>query len=290
MAENSHAASRQQMGCKIGLVILAGNMGLVIIKLVIGFMSGSAAVLSDGFNNLADCISSIITIAGFRLSARPKDKNHPYGHGRMEYISGLVISILIIITAVTFGKLAFYRIQNPQTVIVYPIMLLFIAFAIMVKLALVLYAMQKNKTIKSPSTAASIKDSFSDAAITAITLLSLIIMPYTNFPLDGLAALIVVGFIMWGGITSFIENTSLLLGVGASKELSKDVEDIVLKYDAVDSVTNLEVHDYGPQSRIATMQISLNQDIHSNNVQETLAWIKGELKTMLGLDVTVYIN
>jgi divalent metal cation (Fe/Co/Zn/Cd) transporter len=115
-------------------------------------------------------------------------------------------------------------------------------------------------------------------------------MPYTNFPLDGLAALIVAGFIMWEGITSFIENTNLLLGGGASKELSKDVKDIVLKYDAVESVTNLEVHDYGPQSRIAIMQISLNQDSHTNNVQEILAWIKDELKTMLELDATVYIN
>ncbi|MFP3155020.1 cation diffusion facilitator family transporter [Lachnospiraceae bacterium ZAX-1] len=286
--KNEMIPTRQKVGCKTGFIGLVSNILLAAGKLSMGVVSGSVAILADGFNNLADCISSLITIIGFRFSGRAKDKNHPYGHGRMEYISGFIISMMIIATGISFGKVAFIRILNPQPVSVYPVLFVATALCIAAKLWLALYTRAQNKEMKSTTLTASMKDSFSDALVTSITLLSLIITPFTALPIDSVVGLIVSGFILWSGITSFIENLDLLLGEGANEELSKAVKDIVMKYDAVEAITNLAVHDYGPQARIAIIQVSMAGSSYTPFAQQALASIKEELKERLGLDSTLY--
>jgi cation diffusion facilitator family transporter len=288
LIKNEIMPSRQKVGCEIGVVGLTSNIFLVAGKLIMGAISGSVAVLADGFNNLADCVSSVITIIGFRFSSKAKDRNHPYGHGRMEYISGLIISMLIMATAVSFGQVVLTRIIHPQPVTVSPLLFLITALAIAVKLVLAFFTRYKNRGIQSTTLIATMKDSFSDALVTSITLLSLIITPFTDFPFDSLAGMVVAVFIMWSGITSFTENFNLLLGEGANEELSIKIKDIVLKYVLVEDIKNMAVHDYGPDSRIAIIQVSLNQSTHPASVQQVLAMIKEELKEHLGLESTLY--
>jgi cation diffusion facilitator family transporter len=139
LPDNNGTLSRQKIGSQTGSIGLISNLLLFGLKLIMGIASNSVAVLADSFNNLMDCVSSIVTIIGFRISGRAKDRNHPYGHGRMEYISGFIISMIIIVTAVSFGKVAVQHIISPQQINISPMLLLVTALAVMVKLVLAFY-------------------------------------------------------------------------------------------------------------------------------------------------------
>jgi cation diffusion facilitator family transporter len=286
-ADKNIAPSRQKVGCRIGLIGIVCNLFLFAGKLAAGLVSGSVAVLADGFNNLTDCVSSVITIVGFRLSGRAGDKDHPYGHGRMEYISGFVISILIIMTALSFGKIALERIINPRQVNVSNTLLAVTALAVVVKVALFLYTKYKNKDMRSTTLTASMKDSFSDALVTSITLLSFLLEPFTAIPVDGFAGLSVTAFVLWSGASSFLENFNLLMGQGADQDLSKAVRQTVLAHEVFVEVVSLTVHDYGPETRLSTLSVSLNKSPHSAEVQNALAEVNAELKEKFALDNTI---
>lgn len=288
MSKNHTTSSRQKAGCRIAVIGLFVNFILFAGKFIVGVSSNSIAIIADSLNNLMDCTSSLVIFIGFRLATRGKDKNHPYGHGRMEYISGFVVSMLVAITAIPFGKAALERIIHPQD-INSSIMLLFIPiFAIIVKLVLAYYIQCKNKLIQSAALSAAAKDNFADALITSMTLLSLIDLPFIAFPLDGLVGLIIAGFILWTGVTSFIENMSLLLGKGADADLLKEVEKTILTHDVFSGIETLEIHDYGPETRIAMIQVSLNQKFQVQQMQDIQKEVCIELKEKFDLDATLY--
>ncbi len=288
MSQNRTTSSRKKVGCQIAVIGLLVNFILFTGKFIVGVSSNSIAIIADSLNNLMDCTSSLIIFIGFRLATRGKDKNHPYGHGRMEYISGFVVSMLITITAISFGKAALERIIHPQEVD-FSLVLLFIPIsAIIVKLVLAYYIRYKNKLIQSATLSAASKDSFADALITSMTLLSLIDLPFIAFPLDGLVGLIIAGFVLWTGITSFIENMSLLLGKGVDADLLKEVKKTILTHDVFAGIQTLEIHDYGPESRIAMIQVLLNQRFHVEQVQEIQKEVCVELKEKFNLDATLY--
>ncbi|MFA9464634.1 MAG: cation diffusion facilitator family transporter [Velocimicrobium sp.] len=288
MSKNNTTSLRQKEGCRIAVIGLLVNFILSAGKFMVGVSSNSIAILADSLNNLMDCTSSLIIFIGFRFATRGKDKKHPYGHGRMEYISGFVVSMLIVITAISFGKAALERIIHPQEVN-FSLVLLFIPIsAIIVKLVLAYYIRYKNKLIQSATLSAASKDSFADALITSMTLLSLIDLPFTDFPLDGLVGLIIAGFVLWTGITSFIENMSLLLGKGMDADLLKEVKKTILTHDVFSGIQTLEIHDYGPESRIAMIQVSLNQRFHFEQVQDIQKEVRVELKEKFDLDATLY--
>ncbi len=288
MLKNNTTSSRQKTGCRIAVVGLFANLILFAGKFIVGISSNSIAIIADGLNNFMDCTSSLVIFIGFRLATRGKDKNHPYGHGRMEYISGFVVSILVSITAISFGKAALGRIIHPQEVNI-SVMLLFIPIsAIIVKLVLAYYIRRKNKLIRSAALSAAAKDNFADALITFMTLLSLVDIPFITFPLDGLVGLIIAGFILWTGITSFIENMSLLLGKSVDADLLKEVERTILAYDIFSGIQTLEIHDYGSESRRAMIQVLLNQKSHVEQMQEIQKKVCVELKERFDLDATLY--
>jgi cation diffusion facilitator family transporter len=288
LSNNKTTSSRKKVGCRIAVIGLLVNLILFAGKFIVGVSSNSIAIIADSLNNFMDCTSSLIIFIGFRLATRGKDKNHPYGHGRMEYISGFVVSMLIAITAISFGKAALERIIHPQEVN-FSLVLLFIPIsAIIVKLVLAYYIRYKNKLIQSATLSAASKDSFADALITSMTLLSLIDLPFIAFPLDGLVGLIIAGFVLWTGITSFIENMSLLLGKGMDADLLKEVKKTILTHDVFSGIQTLEIHDYGPEARRAMIQVSLNQKSHLEHMQEIQKEVCVELKEKFDLDATLY--
>ena len=288
LSEKNSTFSRKKIGCRIGVISLLANFALFAAKLPIGLLGNSIAVTADSFNNLADCASSLVTFAGFHLSSKGKDENHPYGHGRMEYISGFVVSMLIIVTAVSLGKSAIVRVIHPQEVHISPLLLIVPALSIAAKLALGCYARHENKLIQSAALVAFIKENFADASATSITLLSLSVSPFTSVPLDGLTGFAVTGFVLWSGIASLLENLSLLLGRGADAALSKEIKAAILSHDVFADVQSLTIHDYGPEARISTIQVSLSQCHHSASARDAAKQIVVELKEKFDIDATLY--
>lgn len=288
MSKNNTTSSRQKEGCRIAVIGLFVNFILSAGKFMVGVSGNSIALIADSLNNFMDCTSSLVIFIGFRLATRGKDKNHPYGHGRMEYISGFVVSMLVVITAISFGKAALERIIHPQEVNISIMLLVIPIAAIIVKLVLAYYIQCKNKLIQSVALSAAAKDNFADALITSMTLLSLIDLPFIAFPLDGLVGLIIAGFILWTGITSFIENMSLLLGKSVDADLLKEVESTILAYDIFSGIQTLEIHDYGPEARRAMIQVSLNQKSHLEHMHEIQKQVCVELKERFDFDATLY--
>jgi cation diffusion facilitator family transporter len=255
-----------------------------------GIAGNSVTVITDGFNNLTDCASSLITIIGFRFSVKGEDENHPYGHGRMEYITGFIISMIIIGTAISCGKTAIIRIIHPEQLTIVSWFLLIPILSIVIKLVLAFYIQFVNRSMNSAALRATFKDSIADASITAVTLITLLMAPFTTLPLDGIAGLIVTLVMLWSGIASFFENLSLLLGKGADRELVRCVSSIVLEYDVFSEVRAFAVYDYGPEKKLAFLQVELNASPYLERVQIAIKKLTDLLKQDFNLDATIYWN
>ena len=204
-------SSRQQVGQRTGVIGITVNALLFSIKLTLGLLNNSVSVIADGFNNLGDCASSLVTTIGFHLSGKTTDEKHPYGYGRMEYISGFVVAMLIIMTALSVGKSSIVHMLYPEQPTL--TMWIFVAqgFAVVVKLAFALYIHVVNSKLGSAALNATFKDSMADSVVTTVTLLSLLASQFTTLPVDGIAGLIVAIMILWAGITSFKEHLDLLI-------------------------------------------------------------------------------
>jgi cation diffusion facilitator family transporter len=208
----------------------------------------------------------------------------------MEYITGFIISMIIIGTAFSFGKTAIMRIIHPEQLTIVSWFLFIPILSIVIKLSLAFYIRFVNRSMNSPALRATFKDSIADATTTAVTLVSLLAAPFTTLPLDGIAGLIVSFVILWSGISSFFENLGLLLGEGADRELVQRVSGTVLEYDVFSKVTSFAVYDYGPEKKLAFLQVELNASPYLERVQIAIKKLTGLLKQDFNLDATIYWN
>lgn len=281
---------RDALGRRTGWLGLCGNLLLVLIKLTAGYFSNSIAITADALNNLTDCGSSLLTIAGFTLSAREKDRAHPYGHGRMEYVCGFLISILILLTAVSVGKSSLGRLLRPSVVLVSPAILLPLILGIGIKLAMAWYVNRINRTAASAALRAVRNDNLSDSLVTAVTLAGILLIPFTRLPLDGILGILVALSILWSGITSFGENLVLLIGEGATPETEQQIRKILSEYTIFEETAEINLHDYGPEEKLAFIKVRFSGSPHSPETLHTLKEVKHRLKEELQLDATLYVD
>lgn len=281
-------SARQKSGQLAGLAGLVCNLVLFVVKIIFGVISNSAVVIADGINSLTDTASSMVAILGFRMSSRREDSEHPHGHGRMEYVSGFIISMIIIMTAISFGQFAIGRIMNPEPIEETPILYTVLVGSIVVKIALTLLLHRINKKVGSATLMASIKDNVSDVLSTSITLIALVAAPRTSFPVDGIAALLVTVVVLWSGITSFLDNMSLLVGEKVDRRVPRKIRVIVRAHEAFVKVIEIEMHDYGPESRVAVIMVGLKQGVSHEQLERDLRHTKKELEELLGIDATIY--
>lgn len=288
MQTHDTVSARDSIGYKIGWIGLGGNLFLVLIKLIVGYLSNSIAILADALNNLTDCASSIVTILGFFLASKGKDNRHPYGHGRMEYICGFMISNLILITAVSVGKDCIMRLTRPQSVHVSKTVAATLLVGIAVKLLMALYVTRLNKAVSSPALKAVRNDNLSDSLVTLVTLVGILFVPFTSLPVDGFLGILVSLSILWSGITSFRENLILLLGEGVDPKMEQKIREIISEYDLFQSVEMITLHDYGPEEKLAFIKVTFQKSPHSPEAAETLELVKERLQSKLGLVATLY--
>ena len=233
------------------------NIMLFAGKLVCGVISGSMAIIADSFNNLADAGSSVVTFFGFRLASKKPDPEHPFGHGRFEYISGLVVSFIIILMGFELAKGSVEKIITPETVEYSVISRIILAVAVFVKIYMAIYNRSIGTRISSSSMLATAKDSLSDAISTSVVLVIAVVTPYLPFQIDGWAGMCVSLLIMWTGIGSVRDTISPLLGQSPDREFVISIEELVMSYPDICGIHDLVVHDYGP----GRVMISLHAEV-----------------------------
>ena len=250
-------AVRRAYGQLCGLTGIGLNVLLFIGKFLAGTISGSIAITADAFNNLSDAGSSVITLLGFRLAGRKPDPEHPFGHGRIEYISGLIVSGLILLMGAELAKTSFDKILHPAAVDFSVIAMVILAVSILVKLYMSLYNHQIGKKINSAAMAATAADSISDAISTSAVLAAMLVAKFSGLMIDGYVGMIVAVLILISGVKAAKETIAPLLGQAPEAEFVQQIEKIVMSHPPICGIHDLIVHDYGP----GRVMISLHAEV-----------------------------
>lgn len=283
-------AVRRAYGILCGCVGIALNLLLFLGKLLAGIASGSIAVTADAFNNLSDAGSSVVTLLGFKLAAQAPDKSHPFGHGRLEYISGLVVSMIIILMGVELGKTSIDKIFHPEAVDFTPLVGAILAVSICVKLYMAYYNRAVGRRISSGAMSATALDSLSDCLATAAVLLGGLAGYFWDIQIDGWCGTAVAAFILWSGISAAKETINPLLGQPPSAEFVQEVEDRVLSHGEIIGIHDLIVHDYGPGRRM----LSLHAEVPANGdfveLHDVVDAAERELSDTMGCLATIHMD
>lgn len=255
------AAGRESCGKLSGLVGIVCNLFLSALKLIAGILTNSVAITADATNNISDAGSSVITLVGFRLSGKPADRDHPYGHARMEYISGLVISFLILLIGSEILKTSVKKIFSPEKSEFSLIAVIILAVSIALKLWMAYFNKKLGKKLNSTALEATAQDSRNDALSTSAVLVSTIISKFTGFDLDGYMGAVVAVFILISGVMLVKETIGPLLGQAPSKEIYDTIKNKILTYENVLGVHDLMVHSYGPGCYFASAHVEMDAAI-----------------------------
>ena len=250
---------RSAVGRRAGLVGIGCNVLLFAAKLLVGILSGSVSVTADAMNNLADASSSVVTLIGFKLAEKPADEDHPYGHARFEYLSGLAVAALIIVIGFELAKTSVGKILQPEPVSLSGSLVAVLVFSIFGKLFLSLLNTRWGNFIHSTTLLATAADSRNDAISTGAVLLAAVLEGVFGWQIDGYMGLAVALFILYSGATLAKETISPLLGESASLELQQQIAALVKQEEAVLGYHDLMVHDYGPGQRFGSLHVEMDQ-------------------------------
>ncbi len=281
---------RKKYGELGSFVGIGSNIVLFIIKFLIGVFINSVAIMADSFNNLSDSLSSIITLIGFKLGAKPADEEHPFGHGRMEYISGLVVSFIIMLIGFEFLKSSFFKIINPENIPFSYLTIFILLITVMVKIWQALFNKKIGILINSHSLIATATDSRNDVIVTSVTILSLVIFKIFGLNLDGYLGLFVALFLMYSGFNLAKETLSPLLGEAIDNELAEKIKSIALSYDEVIGVHDILVHNYGPNKSMASLHVEVPNNIDINISHETIDLIEKRVQEELNIFLTIHMD
>lgn len=281
---------RQKYGVLSGAFGIFLNILLFSMKLAAGLCSGSISIIADAFNNLSDAGSSIITMIGFKIAAQEADSAHPFGHGRSEYISGLIVSIIILVMAVELIRSSISKILHPETVDFTPAVLLILVLSILIKLYMYYYNKSLSEKIGSAALQATAADSRSDCLATSAVLAATIVSKLSGHHIDGWCGILVGILILLGGIGAAKDTISPLLGQAPDPEFIEKILEIINQYDAVLGIHDLIVHDYGPGRRM----ISLHAEVPARGdilaLHDTIDTIEKRLQKELRCAAVIHMD
>lgn len=286
----SNPSVRQAYGMLCGSVGIFLNILLFAGKFIAGTLSNSIAITADAFNNLSDAGSSIITLLGFKLAGQKPDPDHPFGHGRIEYISGLIVSAAILIMAFELVKSSVTKIIHPDTVAFSYLSILILIVSILVKIYMFLYNRKIAVKINSTAMKATSMDSLSDSLSTSIVLISSIIGMFTGVKIDGYCGVLVGLFIFYTGYSAAKDTITPLLGQAPDDDFVDRINQIVMSYEGVIGIHDLIVHDYGP----GRIMISLHAEVPATGdiiaLHDMIDNIEVELHTTLNVDAVIHMD
>ena len=290
--EYDDPATRRAYGVLCGAVGILLNILLFAGKFIAGSLAKSVAVTADAFNNLADAGSSVITMIGFRLAGQKPDKEHPFGHGRFEYIAGLLVSAAIILMGVELLKTSVEKIIAPQAVEFSVLTAVILVFSVAVKIYMAVYNGSLGKKLASPALAAAAKDSLSDSIATAVVLISSAVGHFLRINIDGWCGAAVAVFVLRAGIMSVRDTLAPLLGTEPDPEFVKRINDIVLSYPEISAIHDLIIHDYGPGRQIISLHAEMPTESGSDifKLHDIVDNAERRLRRELGCDATIHLD
>ena len=281
---------RKAYGKLAGMVGIISNLVLCAMKILIGIFANSIAIIADGVNNLADASSSVITLLGFKLASMPEDKDHPYGHARYEYLTGLLISVLILVVGFQLLKSSFAKVLNPDPLEFSWVTVIVLVIAIALKIWQAIFNISIGKKINSLALMATGTDSRNDVISTCAVLAGIIIGQLAGIQLDGIIGCLVALFILWSGIQLIRETISPLLGEAPDEELVHDIQTLVFKEERVLGTHDLIVHNYGPGKVFASIHIEVDSRGSIMEIHEMIDDIEMMVKKELGIEFVAHMD
>lgn len=266
------------------------NICLFAGKFIIGLLTNAISIIADAFNNLSDAGSSIITLFGFKLSKHEPDNEHPFGHGRFEYLSGLFVAVIIILMAFELLKSSVQKVFVPEETVIAPVTFIILTASILVKIYMFLYNKKYGKRINSSAMKATAMDSLSDTISTSVVLLCSILQFFYNFKIDAYAGIVVGLFIGYTGIKTLHETVSPLLGQAPDPELVESVKNIVLEDEIICGIHDMIVHNYGPTRTFISLHAEVPSDYDILTIHDSIDSIEMKIKKELGIETTIHMD
>ena len=285
-----NTAVRASYGKLGGLTGIACNLLLFAIKLTAGLLSGSFSVVADAFNNLSDLGSSLITLFGFKMAEKPADKDHPFGHGRMEYISALIVSCAIVVVGIELLKGSVEKIVEPAAPSVSFLTVAILTLSILIKLWMFIFNRKLGKRIDSDALIAAASDSLNDCISTGAVLVSMLILRFTGFDSDAYVGLAVSLFIIFSGLKSVKDTIDPLLGAPAKKSDIRKIADIALSYDEFIGTHDIIIHNYGPGRVFCTLHVEVPQTADIVTCHEQADRCEKEIYDRLGMSAVIHTD
>ncbi len=266
------------------------NVLLFAGKYFAGVLSGSVAIVADAFNNLSDAGSSVISLLGFAIAGKKPDLDHPFGHGRAEYLAGLLLSALIVVMGVELGKTSIEKIIRPEPVEAGLLPALILLASILVKFYMSLYNKAVGKKISSPSMEATATDSLSDSIATTVVLLSMGVSYFFHLNVDGWAGLLVAAFIIFAGYNAMRDTLSPLLGKAPDPELVREIEQTALAHPEIVGIHDLIIHDYGPGRGFVSLHAEINGSGDIFRLHDAVDQAEREIREKFGILATIHMD
>lgn len=285
------ARKRSAYGMLCGIVGIILNILLFAGKFFAGTVSGSIAITTDAFNNLSDAGASVVTLAGFKLAGQKADSDHPFGHGRMEYLAGLIVAAIILIMAVELIRDSVWKIFHPSDTLFSLLIAGILLASIGLKCYMAFYNYSVGKRLASAALCATATDSMSDCVATSVVLLTAGISSCSGLHLDGLGGVIVGLFIFWAGIQAAKDTLNPLLGQAPEKEYVEQIEKIALHFDEnISGIHDLMVHDYGPGNRIISLHVEVPEEGDIRKMHDIIDNLEMKLSCELGCTATIHMD
>lgn len=281
---------RGKYGTLSSIVGIICNLLLFALKYIMGTLSNSIAVVSDAFNNLSDAASCIVTLLGYKMAAKPADKNHPFGHGRMEYLISLIIAAVILVMGLELLKDSFLKIIHPEEVKFSFIALVSLIASIGVKLWMSLFNTNLGKKINSSAMLATAKDSRSDVIATSATVAALLLSTVTDHPIDGFMGLLVSVFILKSGIEIIKDTVDELLGKPADPEVIREIRELVCCDERIIGIHDLIIHNYGPGNMIGSCHAEVKSNEDFTAAHDLIDRIEHEIHKQLKISMTIHMD
>ena len=281
---------RTRYGMLASVVGIFCNVLLFSVKLAIGLILSSLAVTADAFNNLSDAASSIISFVGVKMAGKPADAEHPFGHGRIEYIAALIVSFLVIEVGFTFFKSSISKIMHPEEITFDPVPFIILILSILVKLWMAFFNNKLGKRIDSKVMLATAADSLGDVITTSATVISIVICHFTSINVDAIAGLIVSGIVIWSGGSIAKDTLEPLIGQRVPAELYQKITDMVESYEGIVGAHDLIVHNYGPNRSMATIHAEVPNDVSIEASHEIIDRIERDAKKELNILLVIHMD
>jgi len=281
---------RTAYGVLASVVGIVCNVILFAIKLVIGLILRSVAVMADAFNNLSDAASSIIGFVGVKMADKPADEDHPFGHGRMEYIAALIVAFIVIEVGLSFFKSSIEKISNPQSITFSLVSVIILAVSICIKLWLGVFNRKLGNRINSSVMKATATDAFGDVITTAVTVISIIVAEFTSLNIDGYVGVLVSLVVMWAGIGIVRDTIAPLIGEAVDPELYEQIVKKVEGYEGIVGTHDLIVHNYGPGRSMASVHAEVPADVDLLKAHELIDRIEADVRNELGIFMVIHMD